>query len=112
MLRDVLVGEIPTVLRGGLYAIPALVGAGIVVVAYHAGDHTIVFPIIGIAVCFLIRMAGLRYGIGLPRADTVAVTSIPRPLRRHTVEDGSDEQDQQPTDHPSGKQSPAELPKR
>ena len=44
MLRDVLVGEIPTVLRGGLYAIPALVGAAIVVVAYHAGDHTIVFP--------------------------------------------------------------------
>ena len=112
MLRDVLVGEIPTVLRGGLYAIPALVGAGIVVVVYHAGDHTIVSPIIGIAVCFLLRMAGLRYAIGLPRADTVAVTSIPRPHRRHTVEDGSDEQDQQPTDHPSGKQSPAELPKR
>ena len=44
MLRDVLVGEIPTVLRGGLYAIPALVGAGIVVVAYHAGDHTLVVP--------------------------------------------------------------------
>src|SRR5206468_4624241 len=33
MLRDVLVREIPTVLRGGLYAIPALVGAGIVVAA-------------------------------------------------------------------------------
>ncbi len=38
MLRDILVGEIPTVLRGGLYAIPALVGAAIVVVAYRAGD--------------------------------------------------------------------------
>ena len=50
MLRDILVREIPTVLRGGLYAIPALVGAGIVVVAYHAGDHTIVFPIVGAAV--------------------------------------------------------------
>src|SRR5579875_2738145 len=35
MLRDILVREIPTVLRGGLYAIPALVGAGIVVTAYH-----------------------------------------------------------------------------
>jgi uncharacterized membrane protein YeiH len=112
MLRDILVGEIPAVLRGGLYAIPALVGAGIVVVAYHAGDHTVVFPIIGIGVCFLMRMAGLRYGIGLPRADTVAVASLPRPHRRRTVEDGSDEQRQQAAEHPSGEQSPAGLPKR
>ncbi|MGH2883627.1 MAG: trimeric intracellular cation channel family protein [Solirubrobacteraceae bacterium] len=83
MLRDLLVREIPTVLRGGLYAIPALVGAGIVVVAYHAGDHTVVFPIVGAVVCFLVRMAGLRYGIGLPRAADVAVTKPPRlPGRR------------------------------
>ena len=83
MLRDVLVREIPTVLRGGLYAIPALVGAGIVVAAYKAGDHTLTFPIVGAAVCFLMRMAGLRYGIGLPRADDIAVTNIPRlPVRR------------------------------
>ena len=78
MVRDVLVREIPTVLRGGLYAIPALVGAAIVVTAYKAGDRTIIFPIVGAATCFLMRMAGLRYGIGLPRADNIAVTSIPR----------------------------------
>jgi uncharacterized membrane protein YeiH len=82
MLRDVLVGEIPTVLRGGLYAIPALVGAGVVVIAYHAGDRTIVFPIVAAAACFLMRMASLRYGIGLPRADDVAVTRMPRVPRR------------------------------
>lgn len=76
MLRDILVREIPTVLRGGLYAIPALVGAGIVVGAYKAGNHTVAFPIVGAAACFLIRIAGLHYGFGLPRADTVAVTSI------------------------------------
>jgi uncharacterized membrane protein YeiH len=81
MLRDVLVGEIPTVLRGGLYAIPALVGAGIVVLAYHAGDHTLVFPLVGALVCFLMRMAGLRYGLGLPGAADVAVTAVPH-LRR------------------------------
>lgn len=81
MLRDVLVGEIPSVLRGGLYAIPALVGAGIVVGAYHSGDHTIVFPIVAAAVCFLMRMASLRYGIGLPRAADVAITTIPRRRR-------------------------------
>lgn len=79
MLRDILVREIPTVLRGGLYAIPALVGAGIVVSAYHAGDHTLTFPIVGAAVCFAMRLAGLRYGIELPAADKVAFT---RMLRR------------------------------
>ena len=83
MVRDVLLREIPTVLRGGLYAVPALVGAGIVVGTYEAGDHTIVFPIVAALVCFLMRMAGLRYGLGLPRADAVAVTALPRlPKRR------------------------------
>jgi uncharacterized membrane protein YeiH len=80
MVRDILVQEVPTVLRGGLYAIPALVGAGIVVVAYHAGDDTVVFPIVGAAVCFLLRIAGLRFGIGLPAATDVAV----KPRRRDT----------------------------
>jgi len=90
MLRDVLVNEIPTVLRGGLYAIPALVGAGIVVVAYHAGDHTVVFPIVGALVCFSMRMAGLHYGLGLPGAADVAVTSVPRPRQRRAGKAAND----------------------
>jgi uncharacterized membrane protein YeiH len=84
MVRDILVHEIPTVLRGGLYAVPALVGAGIVVAAYKAGDHTVAFPIVGAAVCFLMRMAGLRYDLGLPGAADVAVTSVPRVFRRRS----------------------------
>jgi uncharacterized membrane protein YeiH len=90
MLRDVLVNEVPTVLRGGLYAIPALVGAGIVVVAYHAGDHTVVFPIVGALVCFSMRMAGLHYGLGLPGAADVAVTSVPRPRQRRAGKAAND----------------------
>ena len=83
MLRDILVGEIPAVLRGGLYAIPALVGAGIVVAAYDAGNRTVLFPILGAGVCFLMRIAGLRYRLGLPRAADVAVRRMPRlPGRR------------------------------
>jgi uncharacterized membrane protein YeiH len=108
MLRDILVREIPTVLRGGLYAIPALVGAGIVVGAYRAGDRTIVFPIVGAAACFLMRMAGLRYGIGLPRAADVAVTGMPRLRRGRAVDD---EQHQPPPEDPSGEQSTVTLPK-
>ena len=112
MLRDILVGEIPTVLRGGLYAIPALAGAGVVVVAYHAGYHTLTAPIVGAAVCFLMRMAGLRYGIGLPAAADVAVTSMPRARRRHAAaDDGASTQREESSDG-SPEQSTAPLPKR
>jgi hypothetical protein len=90
MLRDVLVGEVPTVLRGGLYAIPALVGAAIVVVAFKAGARTLVFPMVGAAVCFAMRMTGLRYGLGLPSAAGVAVTHVPR-LRRESHAQAGDE---------------------
>ncbi|MHB1569026.1 MAG: trimeric intracellular cation channel family protein [Solirubrobacteraceae bacterium] len=111
MLRDILVREVPTVLRGGLYAIPALVGAGIVVAAYHAGDHTVTFPILGAGVCFLMRLAGLRYGLGLPGAADVALTALPHPRRhRVTVHDGDDVQRQQPPDHSSGDQSSVSSP--
>jgi uncharacterized membrane protein YeiH len=106
MLRDVLVREIPTVLHGGLYAIPALVGAGIVVIAYHAGDHSLVFPIVGAAVCFLMRMAGLHYGIGLPRAGDIALTEMPH-LRRARATDGADTHDRQPSEDPDDEQSGA-----
>lgn len=82
MLRDLLVGETPEVLRGGLYAVPALIGAGIVVVSYHAGARSLVFPIIGALTCFLVRLAGFHFGIGLPISTDVRVDSMPRPGRR------------------------------
>jgi uncharacterized membrane protein YeiH len=69
MVRDVLVREIPVVLRGGLYAIPALIGAGTVVLAYREGNYSIAFPIIAAAVCFTIRMVGLRFDLNLPAAE-------------------------------------------
>jgi len=104
MVRDILVREIPTVLRGGLYAIPALVGAGIVVAAYHAGARTVTFPMIGAAVCFFMRMAGLRYGIGLPAAADVAVTTRLRVRRGHPVDDDAGHtQRQEPPDVSAGR---------
>ena len=68
MLRDVLLGETPTVLRRELYAIPALLGAAVVVVADEAGSTSPVFPLLGAALCFAIRMVGLRRGIDVPIA--------------------------------------------
>jgi uncharacterized membrane protein YeiH len=67
-LRDVLLSEIPVVLRSGLYAIPALVGAAIVVGAAKGGTHHLAFPIIGAAVCFAIRLAGIYFNLNVPRA--------------------------------------------
>ncbi|MGH3281711.1 MAG: trimeric intracellular cation channel family protein [Trebonia sp.] len=102
MVRDVLVREIPEVLRGGLYAVPALVGAGIVVAAFKLGDHSVLFPIVGAVVCFTLRMVGLRYGLGLPRADTVAIKHIPGPLDRNKMGDQrrarAESQDAEPRD--------------
>jgi uncharacterized membrane protein YeiH len=72
MLRDVLVREIPAVLRGGLYAIPALIGAGIVVTAARLGAHGVVFPIVATAACFVIRLAGIHYDLNLPAEPTRA----------------------------------------
>ena len=68
VLRDILVGQVPVVLRAGLYALPALVGAAIVVVAAAAGNHNVAFPIVGAAVCFLIRLVGLHFDLNLPQA--------------------------------------------
>jgi len=68
MLRDILLREVPTVLRTGLYAIPALVGATIVVVASESGSHNLAVPIVAAAVCFLIRFAGIHFDLNMPRA--------------------------------------------
>lgn len=67
MLRDVLLREVPTVLRQELYAIPAALGAAVAVVAREAGSLSPLFPLLGAALCFAVRMAGLRYGIDAPR---------------------------------------------
>jgi uncharacterized membrane protein YeiH len=68
ILRDILVRQTPVVLREGLYAIPALIGAAIVVGAAHAGAHGPAAPIIGATICFVIRLAGLTLGLNIPRA--------------------------------------------
>jgi uncharacterized membrane protein YeiH len=68
VLRDILLREIPVVLRTGLYAIPALMGATVVVLASESGNHSLAFPIIGAALCFLVRLAGLPFDLNVPRA--------------------------------------------
>jgi uncharacterized membrane protein YeiH len=65
-LRDVLIQQIPSVLRRELYAIPAMVGATIVVVASLLGADGPATAIGAAAVCFGIRMLGVRLGLNAP----------------------------------------------
>lgn len=82
MLRDVLVADVPAVLRSELYAVAALAGA-LVVVAGHVLNlpHTAV-AIAGAALCFGIRLIAIRRGWRLPVAG-------PRP--KPDVKDETDE---------------------
>jgi uncharacterized membrane protein YeiH len=68
MLRDVLLNETPTVLRQELYAIPALLGAAVAVTAEKSGSTSPLFPLLGAALCFVIRIFALRRGIDAPKA--------------------------------------------
>jgi uncharacterized membrane protein YeiH len=68
MVPDVLVMEVPTVLRTELYAVAALVGAAFVVVG-----RTMLLPgagaaIAGAVLCFGLRIAAMRRGWQLPIA--------------------------------------------
>src|SRR3954463_12154996 len=66
ILRDVLLREVPTVLRHDLYAIPALLGAAVLVAAQEAGRTSPVFPVLGVLVCVVVRLFGWRYGLNVP----------------------------------------------
>jgi uncharacterized membrane protein YeiH len=68
VLRDILLREVPVVLRTGLYAIPALIGAAIVAVAARIGTHSLAVPIAGAAVCFGLRLAGIHFDLNVPQA--------------------------------------------
>lgn len=68
MLRDVLVMQIPTVLRSDLYALAALVGAAIVVGGHVLHIHAIATTLAGGVVCFLLRYGAIRHGWHLPHA--------------------------------------------
>ena len=68
MSRDILLAQVPTVLRSELYAIAALAGAGMVVVGRVLDFPSAVANVAGIAVCFGLRLMAIKYGWRLPVA--------------------------------------------
>lgn len=68
MVRDVLVAEIPVVLRADLYAVAALAGAAAVVIGSLLQLPSAAATIMGATLCFGIRVMAIRYGWRLPVA--------------------------------------------
>ena len=68
IVRDVLVSEVPTVLRTELYAVAALVGAAVVVLGNMLNVPSAVATISGAVVCFGLRFTAMRRGWQLPVA--------------------------------------------
>jgi uncharacterized membrane protein YeiH len=66
-IRDALVRQIPSVMSEGLYAIPALAGAALTVLAITTGLYGLGAAIVAAAVCFLIRLLGVRFKLNAPR---------------------------------------------
>jgi uncharacterized membrane protein YeiH len=68
MVRDVLVREIPTVLRTDIYALAALIGATVIVGARDLDLPPYLASLIGAVLCFGIRLGAMHYGWRLPAA--------------------------------------------
>lgn len=77
-LRDVLVRQVPSVLSSGLYAIPALIGAGITVATSRAGVYGIPAALGAAVACFTVRMLGVRFGLNAPSPPTPPQPQQPR----------------------------------
>lgn len=68
MARDVLLADVPMVLRADLYAVAALAGAAIVVVGAMLGLSSAGTMFVGAMCCFGLRMMAIRRGWQLPIA--------------------------------------------
>jgi uncharacterized membrane protein YeiH len=87
MTRDVLLTEIPHVLRSDLYAVAALAGASIVVVGDRLGFPYGVSALAGGALCFGLRLMAIKYRWHLP----VAHLSAQRRAEAHSIGDKKDD---------------------
>jgi uncharacterized membrane protein YeiH len=69
VVRDLLVREIPVVLRADFYALAALAGSAMVVLGHLLRWPPIATTIAGAAICFCMRLIAIRHGWRLPVAS-------------------------------------------
>jgi uncharacterized membrane protein YeiH len=77
-LRDVLIRDVPSVLTSDLYAIPAAGGAAAAVLAGTAGLAAVPAAALGAALCFVIRVVGVRFKLQAPSEPPRIVPRGPR----------------------------------
>lgn len=65
-IRDTLVRRVPSVLQSDLYAIPALIGAGVTVAAMSLDIYGVWAAVAAVGVCFAVRMVGVHFGLQAP----------------------------------------------
>jgi uncharacterized membrane protein YeiH len=68
MTRDILIAEVPVVLRADLYAVAALLGATVVVTGEMMHISSAAAMTVGALLCFGLRFMAIRYGWKLPVA--------------------------------------------
>ena len=68
MVRDMLLADIPTVLRAELYAVAALAAASIVVVGHMLQLPAAPVTAVALICCFSLRVMAMRRGWRLPVA--------------------------------------------
>ena len=66
-IRDMMLQRVPTVLTADLYAIPALLGATVTVVALVAGWYGPVVAVGAAVACIVLRLLGAHFGWNAPR---------------------------------------------
>ena len=69
MLRDVMIGEIPFVLRKRIYAVASLAGAVVYYLMFMAKVNNTVGAVTGICVIFTIRMLATAFKWSLPKVE-------------------------------------------
>jgi len=68
MARDIMLAEIPTVLRAELYAVAALAGAGVVVIGESLHLPSTATTLAGLVLCLGLRLGSIYRGWHLPTA--------------------------------------------
>jgi uncharacterized membrane protein YeiH len=64
--RDLLLNRVPLILRSDVYAVCAVLGAGVFVIGERRGIRRVVMMITGGVACFALRVVAAHYHWGLP----------------------------------------------
>ncbi|HEY0782006.1 MAG TPA: TRIC cation channel family protein, partial [Thermoanaerobaculia bacterium] len=65
-VRDIMLAQVPTVLRADVYAVAAMAGAAVMVVGVRFGRRLLPMSILGSLVCFTLRMVSVWQHWNLP----------------------------------------------